>query len=343
MARSPLFKAEEIKVPILLVHGLNDPRVKKAEADMIVVACRERGVDIEFIVAPDEGHGFRAPENRLALAAGIEKFLAKHLEGRYQKDVSEEITGKLAELTVDIGTISLPDNTLAAYAETAPLPERSADAVSPMTVEYTAEMEIRGQQIQVDMTREVTSSELNGTPVWSIVSATQSPMGAAADTFYIHKETLLPISRRIAQGPAVVKLEYATDAIKGQIEMGEQVIPVDVQLNAPVMPDGSALEVVLAALPLALDYETTLRVFDVLQQAVRTMSLKVIGKETVDVASGSFEAYKVKLEPLDGASDVSTICIRLDAPSCMVHKDETLPAMTGGGSSKTEATSIEVN
>ena len=193
------------------------------------------------------------------------------------------------------------------------------------------------------MTREVKSAELNGTPVWSIVSTTQSPMGAAADTFYIHKETLLPIERSITQGPAVVKLDYLADAVKGQIIMGEQETPVDVQLNAPVMPDGGALEVVLAALPLAPGYETTLRVFDILKQVVRPMSLKVLGKETLDIGSGSVETYKVRLEPLDGESDVTTINIRLDVPPCMVYKEAALPAMTGGGTSVVEATSIEID
>jgi dipeptidyl aminopeptidase/acylaminoacyl peptidase len=343
MARSPLFKAEEIKVPVLLVHGLNDPRVKKVEADMIVVACRERGLDIEFVVAPDEGHGFRAPENRLALAAGIERFLAKHLKGRYQEDVSEEITDKLAELTVDISSVSLPDNTLAAYAETAPLPERSPEVLQEMTIEYSADVEVGGQQIQMEMTREVKGVEFEGTPAWSIATSTQSPMGAAADTIYVDKETLLPLAHSISQGPAVVHMNYTPDAIKGQITMGEQVIPIDVKLNAPVMPDGGGLEVVLAALPLGPDYETTLRVFDVLTQGVRPMSLKVLGKETLDLDFGSFEVYKVRLEPLDGQPDVSTISVSVDAPACVVHIDATLPAATGGGTMKLEATSIQAN
>jgi len=343
MARSPLFKAEEIKVPMLVVHGLNDPRVKKSESDMIVVACRERGLDVEYIVAPDEGHGFRAPDNRLALAAAIERFLGKHLMGRYQEDVDEEIMNKLAELTVDVDEVTLPDTTKEAYAETAPLPERSPGALRPMTVKYTADMNVSGQEMQVEMTREVRETELDGTPVWSIVTGSQTPMGAAADTFYVDKETLLPLARSITQGAAVVKLEYLPDAVKGKITMGSQEIPIDVKLNAPIMPDGGALEVVLAALPLAPEYETTLRIFDVLKQTVRPMALKVVAKETVDVASGSFETYKVSLEPLDGEPDAMTVNVRMEAPACMVHKEATLPPMTGGGTMIMKATSIEAN
>jgi dienelactone hydrolase len=95
-------------VPLLVVHGANDPRVKQAESDQIVVALREKGADVEYIVAPDEGHGFRAPLNRMALAVAAEHFLAKHLGGRVQEDVPDDVASRLAELTVDVGSVQMP-------------------------------------------------------------------------------------------------------------------------------------------------------------------------------------------------------------------------------------------
>ncbi|MGK2858073.1 MAG: S9 family peptidase, partial [Thermoanaerobaculia bacterium] len=83
-AQSPLFRAAEIKAPLLVIQGANDPRVKKAEADQIVIALRDLGRPTEYLVAPDEGHGFAGRENRLAMFARIEEFLSKHLGGRYQ-------------------------------------------------------------------------------------------------------------------------------------------------------------------------------------------------------------------------------------------------------------------
>ena len=59
--RSPLNSATEITAPLLVIQGANDPRVKQAEADQIVVAMRDLGRDVEYLVAPDEGHGFAAP------------------------------------------------------------------------------------------------------------------------------------------------------------------------------------------------------------------------------------------------------------------------------------------
>ncbi len=71
--------------------------------------CATRGADVEYIVAPDEGHGFRAPENRMALAVAMEQFLAKHLGGRVQEDVPEDVAARLAEITVDVGTVKMPE------------------------------------------------------------------------------------------------------------------------------------------------------------------------------------------------------------------------------------------
>ena len=79
--QSPLNSAEKIKTPLLVVQGANDPRVKKAESDQIVIALRDRGFPVEYLVADDEGHGFARPVNNMALFATAEKFLAKHLGG----------------------------------------------------------------------------------------------------------------------------------------------------------------------------------------------------------------------------------------------------------------------
>jgi len=83
-SRSPLFKVDEIKIPILIGQGANDPRVKQAESEQIVAAMKEKGLEYEYVVFPDEGHGFAKPQNRLKFFAIAEKFLAKHLGGRYE-------------------------------------------------------------------------------------------------------------------------------------------------------------------------------------------------------------------------------------------------------------------
>lgn len=80
--RSPLFSASKIKIPMLIGQGANDPRVKQAESEQIVAALKGNEQYVEYIVYPDEGHGFARPENRLDFYGKSEKFLAKYLGGR---------------------------------------------------------------------------------------------------------------------------------------------------------------------------------------------------------------------------------------------------------------------
>src|SRR4029079_7162067 len=103
--QAPLNSAATNKTPLLVVPGANDPRVKKAESDQIVVALRDRKFPIEYIVAPDEGHGFQRPVNNMAGFAATEKFLAKHLGGRYQEGGTPETLARLQEITVDPKTV----------------------------------------------------------------------------------------------------------------------------------------------------------------------------------------------------------------------------------------------
>jgi len=88
-SRSPLFKVEQIKIPILIAQGANDAQVKQEESDQIVEAMKKKGLDYEYMLFEDEGHGFTKPENRLKFFAAAEKFLAKHLGGRYEKAVED--------------------------------------------------------------------------------------------------------------------------------------------------------------------------------------------------------------------------------------------------------------
>ena len=68
--------------PLMVVQGANDPRVTKVESDQIVAALEARGVEVEYMVKDDEGHGFANPENRLDLYRAMERFFAEHLGGR---------------------------------------------------------------------------------------------------------------------------------------------------------------------------------------------------------------------------------------------------------------------
>jgi dipeptidyl aminopeptidase/acylaminoacyl peptidase len=81
-ARSPLTYVDRIRIPLLIAQGANDPRVKQAESEQIVAALKAKGIPYEYLLFPDEGHGFAKPENRLKFYAAAERFLARHLGGR---------------------------------------------------------------------------------------------------------------------------------------------------------------------------------------------------------------------------------------------------------------------
>jgi dipeptidyl aminopeptidase/acylaminoacyl peptidase len=81
-SRSPLSAASQIRIPMLIAQGANDPRVKQAESEQIVAALAEHGIDYDYMLFPDEGHGFAKPENRLKFYAAADKFLSRYLGGR---------------------------------------------------------------------------------------------------------------------------------------------------------------------------------------------------------------------------------------------------------------------
>ncbi len=83
--RSPINRVDRIRIPMLIAQGANDPRVKQAESEQIVAAMKEKGIDHEYLLFEDEGHGFAKPENRLRFYAVAERFLAKHLGGRSEE------------------------------------------------------------------------------------------------------------------------------------------------------------------------------------------------------------------------------------------------------------------
>jgi len=73
--QSPFFHAKNIKAPLMVAQGDNDPRVKTSESDQIVIAMRDLGLPVKYINFPDEGHGFANPENNMAFIVAMEKFL----------------------------------------------------------------------------------------------------------------------------------------------------------------------------------------------------------------------------------------------------------------------------
>jgi len=103
--RSPLHRVDQIRKPLLIGQGANDPRVKQAEADQIVAAMKKKNLPVTYVLFPDEGHGFARPENRTSFNAVTEAFLAEHLGGRFEP-MSEDMEG--SSITIPEGAGHVP-------------------------------------------------------------------------------------------------------------------------------------------------------------------------------------------------------------------------------------------
>ena len=84
LERSPLTRAQDIRKPLLIAQGANDPRCTRAESDRIAAAVQQNGQEVVYLLYPDEGHGPERPENWLSFCAAAEAFLARHLGGRLE-------------------------------------------------------------------------------------------------------------------------------------------------------------------------------------------------------------------------------------------------------------------
>ncbi len=94
---SPIHKAGEIRKPLLIGQGANDPRVKQSESDQIVAAMQGHGIPVTYVLFPDEGHGFHRPENNIAFNAVVEGFLATCLGGRAEA-LGEALAASTAQI-----------------------------------------------------------------------------------------------------------------------------------------------------------------------------------------------------------------------------------------------------
>lgn len=318
--RSPLTQADKIKTPLLVVQGANDPRVNKREADQIVIALRDRGYPVEYLLAPDEGHGFQRPVNNMALYMTAEKFLAKHLGGRYQEGGTPEVVARLKEITVDPKTVVLAKKVDAGAVG---LPKPSAD-LQPGTYKYKAMIEAGGQQIPLSVS--TTIAEDGG--AWTATDVIDTPNGAVTQISSIEKGSLLTRKISVKQGPVSIDLSFAGDKASGNVNMGGQDKPVSVDLGGPLFANGPGSKQSLSCLPLAEGYTTTYRNFDVQTQKVKLLQLKVAGVEKVTVPAGTFDAYRVEISSADGGADKETLWIAKDSHKPV--KESAVLASMGG-------------
>jgi dipeptidyl aminopeptidase/acylaminoacyl peptidase len=318
-AASPIHSADKIRTPLLVAQGANDPRVNRREAEQIVVALRDRGFPVEYILAPDEGHGFQRPVNNSALFMESEKFLAQHLGGRYQEGGTTEAVARLKEIEIDPKTVVVA---LAIQAGAVGVPKTAAD-LQAATWHYQVKIEMGGQQMSMKL---ATTIE-DGGGTWTATDTMDTPQGSVTDTATIDKSSLIVRKRSVKQGPVAIDVDFAGDKAAGQFSMNGQTRPIAVDLGGPLFGDAAGGDQAIACLPLAEGYSTTFRNFDLQSQKVQLMQLKVAGVEKVTVPAGTFDAYRLEITPSDGA-DKKTLWV--DKDSRKVVKASAVVASMGG-------------
>ncbi len=254
---SPLFSAAAIRTPLMVVQGANDPRVNKAESEQIVVALRDRGFPVEYLLAADEGHGFARPVNNMALMMAAEKFLAKHLGGRYQEGGTPEVTARLAELTVDPATVVLAPKIDPASVG---VPAVVA-ALEPGTYHFNAVLDLGGQQLSLTLTTEVREDEAG----FEVTESIDSPMVQSNDSATLDKTSLVVLKSSQHEGAD----------------------------PAGVFADGPGSWFVLACLPLEEGYTVVYRTFEKLMRL--TVAGRDAGTLKVEVAPADGSAGQTTL------------------------------------------------
>ncbi len=319
LRQSPLSAAAKIKTPLLVIQGANDPRVNKRESDQIVIALRDRGFPVEYMVAPDEGHGFARPVNNMAMFASAEKFLAKYLGGRYQESMTPEVSQRLNEINVDVKTVTAPKMMTASND----LPKPAVD-LRPGTYNYKASIALGGQEMQLTMKTDI--KEENG--AWTVNETAVTPQGEIVDVSTIEKGSLLLKHRMIKQGPMTIEINVAPNKLSGTTNMNGQSQAIDADPGGALFADGAGTFEVLASLPLADGYSLSFRNFDVMKQKPQIKQLKVVGTESVTVPAGTFDAYKLEIVAADNDADKQTVWI--DKGSRKVLKiSAVLPSLNG--------------
>src|SRR5690606_26093978 len=303
-----------------VVQGANDPRVKKAESDQIVIALRDRQFPVEYLVAPDEGHGFARPENNMAMFAAVERFLATHLEGRFQDDMPPAIAARLKEITVDPATVTLAAKIDAASVG-APAPVRPLVAG---TSRYDATIAVGG----LSMSLSIVSTVAEEDGAWVVTEANSLSMGSANDAATLAVDTLQVVKRSVTQGPVTIALSVDDGKASGTMTMNGQERPFRIDLGGPLYADGPSANVAIAALPLAPGYATTFRTIDLQRQKAALKQLTVSAVEEVTVPAGTFMAHKVEVTSAEGETGATTLWVTVDAPR-VVKIAATLPAMGG--------------
>ncbi|MBK8623129.1 MAG: S9 family peptidase [Saprospiraceae bacterium] len=293
---SPLFKADKIVKPLLIIQGANDPRVKQAEADQIVIALRDKGKKVDYLLAKDEGHGFAKPLNKKAMYAHVERFLSEVIGGRFQEDMPTDVKETLEKLKVDVKTVKYEAKQAVAIAKSFPAINNN---IKEGSTEYDMALEVQGQKIPMSMTRTISMKDGN----YVIKDVSTGAMGEMTDEVVMTK-SFACVARNMSQMGQTIPMTFADN--KASIDMMGQ--KMEIPFEGAYMNDGPGSDYIIGGLPLKEGYTLHFEVPDIMTMKAKKVTLTVKGKE--DMNGVAYQ--KVEVVNQDNAQDITTYWIHPD-------------------------------
>lgn len=309
-AASPLFSADKINRPLLIIQGANDPRVKKAEADQIVIALREKGKKVDYLLAADEGHGFIKPLNKKAMYAETERFLSEILGGRYQAEMEPDVKETLEKLRVDIATVKYEPKKETHSATTLPA---ISNVWSAGSFDYAVTFEVQGQKMAMEMKRTIES----GATGWLVSDIMTGAMGQMKDAI-VYQQNGVPVSREMEQMGQKIAMTF--EPTKALVDMGGN--KMEIVFTSAWMPDGPGADQIIARWPLKEGYSIVAEIPDMMTMKAKQVKISVTGKETLKTD----ECWKVEMASTENENDKTTYWI--NPKTLMADKSvSVMPAM----------------
>jgi len=317
--QSPFFHAKNIKAPLMVAQGDNDPRVKTSESDQIVIAMRNLGLPVTYLNFPDEGHGFANPDNNMAFIAAMEKFLSAHIGGRYQDEISPKLEKIIDKVTVDVDALEMP---MIATQEmlNKEIPQISKD-INSGTYIYELSLDMGGQLVDFELERKI---EVEG-DMLTLTDSSANEGSPIKDTSTVVMPSFRARTRDFNQGHLSTSYKVEDNHITGEVDMDGSKVPIDVSAEKPFLIDGPSLDTYLCLLPLGEGYKTLLHVFDSMNQQFQDYMFSVIQEEMVL----GVKSYRCLLKSINGSEKSQTIWVSISSHPFMVKKTSVIKEMAG--------------
>ncbi len=248
--QSPLYAVENIIAPLMVVQGANDPRVKKAESDQIVISMRKKKLPVEYLCAMDEGHGFANPDNNMAFLAAAEKFFAKHLGGRFQESISDKLSKKLSELTVNIDSLVMVNTEKEKTEEPKIVYANVARDLSEQIYYYESTTTFLGESHKGYEKIEISSKGSD----WIVQSTKELPIGIINDKAKFKGNSLLNFTRDLEFGGQLFQIGYTDHIVNIRKNDNGKKSNYKIAIPESCFADGPIIPIIIACQPLTPDY-----------------------------------------------------------------------------------------